>query len=87
MNIVYKELSTIEKDLGFSRKFLYKISNNIDSNYKTIEIPKNNGETRELHVPRSYLKSIQNSIARVILSRMPVSNYATAYRKLPVYFK
>ncbi|MEQ2611067.1 reverse transcriptase family protein [Eubacterium ventriosum] len=77
--VYYKDLSTLEKDIRIPRKVLYKFSRNIFSNYKTVEIMKNNGEIRTLHVPKDNLKSIQRKIRFYILRKMPTSIYATAY--------
>lgn len=78
--IVYKEFSSLVKDLGFSGKVLYGVSNNIQRHYRTFTVPKGNGETRELHVPDELLKAIQRRICEVLLASEPISPYATAYR-------
>ena len=48
--IVYKELATLEKELGYSAKQLYGLSNSITKHYKTVKIPKRNGKEREFIV-------------------------------------
>lgn len=78
--VVYRELSSLCHDLGFSARALYTASNTIDKHYRSISIPKANGEMRRLHIPDDYLKSIQKSIARNILSQEEISPYAMAYR-------
>ena len=78
--IVYRELSSLEKDLGVSKSSLYKLSNRINHNYHKTEIPKKNGGTRILCVPSEELKTVQRKIADVILYNEPVSAHATAYR-------
>ena len=78
--IVYRELSSLEKDLGVSKSTLYKLSNRIKFHYHKTEIPKKNGGTRILSVPSEELKSVQRKIADVILCNEPVSIHATAYR-------
>ena len=78
--IVYKEFSSLVKDLGFSGKVLYGVSNNLQRHYRTVTLPKGNGETRELHVPDELLKAIQRRICEVLLVTEPISPYATAYR-------
>ncbi|MBQ2258039.1 MAG: RNA-directed DNA polymerase [Lachnospiraceae bacterium] len=78
--IVYKELSSLCHDLGFSARALYTASNSVDQHYHTVEIPKGNGETRTLHVPDPYMKTIQKSIAKNLLAYEEVSPYAIAYR-------
>lgn len=78
--VVYKEISSLVKDLGFSKKALYYASNSIDKLYHNVSIPKQNGELRQLQVPNDFLKAIQKSIAKNLLAYEPISPYATAYR-------
>lgn len=78
--IVYKELSSLCQDLGYSARTLYSASNTIQQHYHPVELTKSNGEIRLLHVPDKFLKSIQRRIADVLLSQEPISRYAMAYR-------
>ena len=78
--IVYQELSSIEKDLGFPAKTLYGLSNCLDQHYHTVYIPKSDGSLRKLSVPDLILKRVQRSIADNILTQYPVSRYAKAYK-------
>ena len=78
--IVYRELSSLEKDLGFSVRALYAASYHRNSHYRHTKIPKENGEYRELCVPDEFLKSIQRSIASNLLAYEEISPFATAYR-------
>ena len=78
--IVYRELSSLEQDLGISVKTLYAVSNNLSKHYRKAKLPKKNGGFRNLSVPDEVLKSIQKRIAEVLLIHMPVSRYAKAYR-------
>ncbi|MBO5935729.1 MAG: RNA-directed DNA polymerase [Clostridia bacterium] len=78
--IVYRELSSLSKDLGVSKSSLYKLSNSINKNYHKVEIPKKNGGTRVLSVPSENLKEVQRKITKVILSKETVSIHTTAYR-------
>lgn len=78
--IVYKELASVERDLGFSAKTLYGLSNNLEKHYHNVLIPKRDGSKRKLSVPDLILKSVQKSIAENILSQYPVSSYAKAYK-------
>ena len=78
--IVYRELSSLEQDLGISAKMLYAVSNNISKHYHKAKLPKKSGGYRNLSVPDEVLKSIQRRIADVLLIHMPVSRYAKAYR-------
>ncbi|MBQ3009580.1 MAG: RNA-directed DNA polymerase [Oscillospiraceae bacterium] len=78
--IVYRELSSLETDLGVSAKVLYTLSNSRSSHYHTVMLPKENGELRQLSVPDGLLKSVQRKIARQLLVYEEVSPYAMAYR-------
>lgn len=78
--IVYRELSSLEKDLRVSAKALYTLSNQVHRHYHNVKIPKGNGEFRELSVPDNFLKAVQSKIAEHILSQEEVSPYAMAYR-------
>lgn len=78
--IVYRELASIERDLGFSAKTLYGLSNRLDKHYHTVLIPKRDGGQRSLSVPDLILKNVQRSISDHILTQYPISRYAKAYR-------
>ena len=78
--IVYRELSSLERDLGISAKTLYAVSNNLSKHYHKVKLPKKSGDFRNLSVPDEVLKSIQRRITEVLLIHMPVSRYAKAYR-------
>ncbi|MBQ9994310.1 MAG: RNA-directed DNA polymerase [Clostridia bacterium] len=80
MKIVYKELSSIEADLGYSAHMLYALSNSIAKHYRSVSIPKHDGTSRTLSIPDAPLKAVQRRIASVILPLLPISQYATAYR-------
>lgn len=78
--IVYRELSSLEQDLGICAKTLYAVSNSLGAHYRTVRLPKKSGGFRKLSVPDAALKAIQRRIAEVLLGHMPVSRYAKAYR-------
>ena len=78
--IVYRELASIEQDLGFSARTLYGLSNNLEKHYHNVLIPKSDGSKRKLSVPDLILKNVQRSIADNILSQYPISKYAKAYK-------
>lgn len=78
--IVYRELSSLERDLGIPAKTLYAVSNSLSRHYRMVSIPKKTGGARNLMVPDTVLKTIQRRISDVLLAHMPVSPYATAYR-------
>ena len=78
--IVYREVSSLARDLGVDLKTLYALSNNLPAHYHAVSIPKPGGGTRRISVPDEALKRVQRAIARRILAYFPVSPYATAYR-------
>lgn len=78
--VVYTELSSIEKDLGYPAKTLYGLSNNLEKHYHNAYIPKSDGTKRKLSVPDLILKNVQRSIVDNILAYYPISKYATAYK-------
>jgi retron-type reverse transcriptase len=78
--IVYKELASVEQDLGFDAKTLYALSNNLEKHYHSAFIPKSDGSKRKLSVPDLILKRVQKSMADNILSQYPISRYAKAYK-------
>lgn len=78
--IVYREASTLARDLEIHVKTLYAVSNSLPAHYRLVQIPKRDGGQRQLAVPDEPLKRIQRSIHRNLLAYIPVSSYATAYR-------
>ncbi|MBE6621430.1 MAG: RNA-directed DNA polymerase [Ruminococcaceae bacterium] len=78
--IVYKELQSLETDLGVTAKTLYATSNNINAHYHNKSIPKSDGSIRVLSIPDEPLKKIQRAISEKLLAYEPVSIYAKAYK-------
>ena len=78
--IVYRELHSLEKDLGISRKTLYALSNSINHHYREARIPKTDGSERVLSVPDEALKRVQRAIADKLLAYESISVYAKAYK-------
>ena len=78
--IVYREISSVERELGISAKTLYGLSNNLNAHYRKVKIPKKDGSFRTLSVPDEILKTVQRSIAEKLLAYEPISQYARAYR-------
>lgn len=75
----YNDISSLCKVLGVSAKALYTASNTIDAHYRTVRIPKGNGEYRTLHVPDDFLKNIQRQIAAKLFTNEELPQCATAY--------
>lgn len=78
--IVYRELSSLCHDLGFTASTLYYVSRNREKHYHPVSVPKADGGTRLLSVPDGLLKAIQTSIYEQLLGRERISQYASAYR-------
>lgn len=78
--ITYRDLSSLETDLGCSATMMYSLSNSTRFHYYEASVPKGNGEYRRLFVPDAELKTLQKRIVDVILNYMEISPYATAYR-------
>ncbi len=78
--ITYQELSSIEADLGIPAKTLYRLSNDLDNQYRAAVLPKKNGGSRTLYIPSEALKRVQRAIAARLLPLCPVSPCAKAYR-------
>lgn len=60
---------------------LYTLSKHINRHYSQAIIPKRDGSPRYLYAPDRLLKQVQKNILNHVLNDIPVSSYATAYRK------
>lgn len=78
--IVYRELATLERDLGVPAKTLYALSNSISAHYRQVLLPKKDGGFRQLSLPDAPLKALQRRIYQVLLAPMAPAPWATAYR-------
>lgn len=65
--------------VGYGRLFF--MSRHINACYRRSVIKKKNGGDRLLFCPNDELKSVQRAILGEILEHLPISRYATAYRK------
>ena len=72
--IIYRELSSLEQDLGITAKTLYAVSNSLSKHYHKVNLLKKNGGFRKLSVPDEVLKLIQKRITDTLLIQMPVSD-------------
>lgn len=75
------DTNQLRRFLEIQRKDMFRLIKQADSEYRALSIKKKNGKLRQLYVPKSKLKKCQIHILRGILSNLPVSQYATAYRK------
>ena len=71
----------LSSELGLRRKTLFSLTRNPEKLYYPVTLSKKNGGTRKLHVPFTVLRGIQRHILNAILNKLPVSSYATAYRR------
>lgn len=74
-------IQRLSKLSRIKEKKLISISETASDRYKVYAIPKRTGGTRVIAHPSQELKAIQRWIVNVILSRFPIHQSATAYRK------
>lgn len=75
------DINQLSRFLEIRKKDLFCLIKQVDSEYRALSIKKKNGKLRQLYAPKSKLKECQIKILHSILSRLPVSQYATAYQK------
>jgi len=66
---------------GKQLRCLYAVSNHTERHYTRLTISKRDGAVRELLSPDPLLKKIQRNLLHNVLEEIPVSPYATAYRR------
>lgn len=67
--------------LKLGTKDLFLLSKNCSKFYEPLLLKKKNGKVRQLYAPNDYLKERQHIILSKIISKLPVSEYATAYKE------
>ncbi|MEF2586717.1 MAG: retron St85 family RNA-directed DNA polymerase [Butyrivibrio sp.] len=67
--------------VGYSKEYVYAISNSPVKFYRTFKILKKNGKERTINEPLPSLKEIQEWILKEILEKIKVSPYSKAYVK------
>ena len=67
------------KLVGYSESYIYSVSNSSKFFYRHYQIPKKNGNKRDIYEPLPNLKDIQHWILNNILYHIDVSPYAKAY--------
>ena len=67
--------------LILKRNDLFHLAKNASFEYRAFEIKKKNGKMRKLYAPSPRLRSVQRTINRGILSHIPISPFATAYKR------
>ena len=68
-------------DIKKVKRTLYYLSNNLDANYISFDIPKKNGKLRTIYEPSGLLKNVQRNILKNILEDKKISKYAKAYQR------
>lgn len=66
--------------LKIGRKDFFDLMKHCDTFYRPISLKKKNGTYRQIYEPNDILKRIQKKILDKILSQLPISQYAKAYR-------
>jgi retron-type reverse transcriptase len=74
-------IKQIARTTRLEEEELRRLADNASRNYKIYEIPKRTGGTRVIAHPSRELKAIQRWITRIVISRLPVHDTATAYKK------
>ena len=66
---------------------MFKVIRNINDYYRPITLKKKNGKVRRINAPQYPLTYMQHAILHKILVKIPVSKYATAYKKGATLYK
>lgn len=74
-------LEKLSMQSGIDKSRLMNFAASASFKYKVYEIPKRNGETREICQPSRAVKSVQKWCVREVLQNLPVHECAYAYRK------
>lgn len=77
--VIYN-ISHLSELVGYKKEYLKKASLHTSYYYRNFEITKKNGKKRFLSEPLPSLKEIQIWILKNILEKVPVSNFAKAYK-------
>ena len=79
------DLNSFGREIGLSNTILYLLSQKTERFYKQTKIPKKKSGTRPISIPSISMKIVQKWILINILEKVPISNYAMAFRKGPQY--
>jgi RNA-directed DNA polymerase len=71
----------MSRSLGIPTPFIEALARSASYEYKTYKIPKRAGGDRTIHHPSRRLKSIQRWLLANVISKLPVHDAASAYRK------
>jgi retron-type reverse transcriptase len=67
--------------LGLRHHVFFDLLRHVNECYRPITLKKKNGNVRRIHAPYALLRWTQREILHRILDKLPVSPYATAYRR------
>lgn len=74
-------IKRISEDLQIDSNFINNIAKKSSKLYKGFSIPKKNGKKRLIFHPTPELKLLQYWLVNNIFNQLPISDYATAYKK------
>ncbi len=80
MDSLTLNLKTLGLMLGISPKLVQQILRRPDRHYRSFELPKRGGGTRQIESPRVFLKVIQQFLADYVLAGLRVSEAVYSYR-------
>ena len=74
-------LERLKKQSGLSETQLERIAATASKRYKVFQIPKRKGGFRTIAQPSKEIKAIQRWLIRALVSKFPIHECATAYKK------
>ncbi len=80
---VINDFESLANNIGISQRLVYLLANDTKKYYKSFEIPKKNGNLREIKSPLYSLKLVQRWILKEIFEKINVSEEAMAFKKGP----
>ena len=75
------DLNSFGRKIGLSNTILYLLSQKTERFYTQIKIPKKKSGIRQISIPSISMKIVQKWILINIIEKIPISNYAMAFRK------
>lgn len=75
------DIDSFSKEIGLSPTILYLLSQKQSLFYQNKEIPKRNGDLRQISIPSTSLKLVQKWIKIKILDKLAISDFSMAFRQ------
>ncbi|MGV1065400.1 retron St85 family RNA-directed DNA polymerase [Clostridium perfringens] len=75
------DINSLSTEVGLSPTILYLLSQKQHMFYKSKQIPKRDGSSRQISIPSISLKLVQKWIKIKILDKLPLSDFSMAFRK------